>query len=141
TVHRATPPCLCSFTSRQLLCVEKGSCSGSGRDDMEGIRNESGKAAGGLTQSHAPGHVSSATFQESLHTQSGWTTATTGHCCPGGQNRSARGGKSPQSDLRRGFSGVFVRIPTRTEPTRCTGCVMGRDHEEESELGAGRRHS
>src|SRR5208283_6078957 len=97
-----------SFTSRQLLCVEKGSCSWSGRDDMAGIRDGPGQTAGGLTQPSAPGRVSCATFQESLHTQSGWTTAATGHCCPGGQNRSARRGNGPHSDLRRGLLGVLL---------------------------------
>jgi len=51
------------------------------------------------------------------HTQSGWTTAALGHCCPGGQNRSTRRGNGPQSDLRRGLFGVLLRLPTRTQPT------------------------
>ena len=42
------------------------------------------KRAGGFAWSNPSGHVSSATFQESLHTESGWTTTATGHCRPGG---------------------------------------------------------
>src|SRR5215469_3392489 len=82
TIHCATTPCFRSFTSGQFLCVETRSCSRSGWNDMEGLRDGPGQAAGGLTQPRASGHVSSATFQESLHTQGGWTTAATGHCCP-----------------------------------------------------------
>jgi RNA-directed DNA polymerase len=44
-------------------------------------------------------YVSSATFQESLHPQSGRTTEATGHSGPGGQNRSTCGGQDPQSNL------------------------------------------
>src|SRR2546429_446087 len=68
----------------QLLRPEAGSCSRSGRTDVAGIRDGPGQAAGGFAQSSAPGHVSSATFQESLHSQAGWTTATPGHSSPGG---------------------------------------------------------
>src|SRR5215469_11486366 len=141
TIHCATTPCFRSFTSGQFLCVETRSCSRSGWNDMEGLRDGPGQAAGGLTQPRASGHVSSATFQESLHTQGGWTTATPGHCCPRGQNRSARRGYGPQSNLRGGLQGVLIRIPTGTPPARCAGCVVDGDHEEESELGAGRRRS
>jgi RNA-directed DNA polymerase len=51
--------------------------------------------------------VHRATFQESLHSQAGWTTET-----PGGQNRPTCGGNGPQSDLRRGLLGVLLWFPT-----------------------------
>jgi hypothetical protein len=39
----------------------------------------------------------------------GWTTAATGHCCPGKQNRAKASGNSPWRDLRRGLSGILER--------------------------------
>jgi len=51
--------------------------------NVAGIRDEPGQAAGGLAPSRTPGHVSRATFQESLYSQAGWATAAPGHSCPG----------------------------------------------------------
>src|ERR1700745_684091 len=99
TFYRATPPRLCFSTTGQLLLSEARSCTRDRWNDLEGVRDGPGQAAGGFTRPGAPGNVSSATFQESLHPQSRWTTATLGHCSPGGQNRSVRRGDGPQSNL------------------------------------------
>src|SRR5580692_3292363 len=99
TVHSASSPCDCPSTTGQLLRFEAERCAGSRWNDMERVRDGSGSEAGRLTQPNTPGNVSSATFQESLHSQSGWTTAALGHRRPGGQSCPARGGDSPESDL------------------------------------------
>jgi hypothetical protein len=82
-------------------------------DSFYALKREAAPGVDGMTWKE---YETSATFQESLHTQSGWTTATTGHCCPGGQNRTACRGNGPQSDLRRGLFGVLLRFPTGTQP-------------------------
>src|SRR5215472_15459644 len=112
TIHRATAPRISRASVKQLLRPQAGSCSRSGRADVAGIRDGPGQAAGGFAQSRAPGHVSSATFQESLHSQAGWATETPGDSSLGGQDRPTCGGNGPQSDLRRGLLGVLVRFPT-----------------------------
>src|SRR5215472_3919412 len=99
------------------------------------------EAAGGFAQSRAPGHVSGVTFQESLYSQARWTAAAPGHSRPGGQNRPTRYRNGPQPDLRGGLSGFLVRIPARAQRAQRVRCALGRDHEEEGELGAGCRHS
>src|SRR6185369_16130962 len=87
TVHCATAPCHGSSSTGQLLRIEARRCSRSGWSDVERIRDGPGQATRRSTPSCASGNVSSATFQESLCSQSGRTTAAAGHCCPGRQNR------------------------------------------------------
>src|SRR5438309_7126461 len=105
TIHRATASRIHRASFEQFLRPKAGSCSGSGRIDVAGIRNGPGQAAGGFAQSRAPEHVSSATFQESLHSQAGRTTETSRHSSPGGQNRSTRSGNGPQSIYEEDFLG------------------------------------
>jgi len=40
-------------------------------------------------------------------------------------------------DLRGGFSGFFLWIPTRAQPPQCVGCALCRDHDKKGELGTG----
>src|SRR2546426_8115786 len=52
------------------------------------------------------------------------TTASAGHRRPGGQNRPACRRDGPQCDLRRGLSGVLVRISARARTARCAGRAL-----------------
>ena len=81
--------------------------------------------------------VSSATVAKSLDPESRWKATTIGNRGAGRQNRPARGGDGSQPDLGRGLSGLFVRIPARAQPARCTGRALRRDHAQEGELGSG----
>ena len=127
------PPCHASINAGRLLRIEKGSGPRRGWSYVEGVRNGSGQATKRAAQSGAP---SGAAFQESLYSQGGRTTKTTG-----GQDRSTGSGNGPQPDIRRGLFRILVWVQTKAKPAQRTGCAVGRDHEEESELGAGRRHS
>src|SRR5207249_5530114 len=83
----------------------------------------------------------SATFQAGLHSQAGWATATSGHSRARGQNRPARGGKGPPSDLRGGLPGLLIWFPAWARCARRVRRAQRWDHEEEGELGAGCGHS
>ena len=61
-------------------------------------------------------------------------------CCPGGQNRPARGGGGVECSVRGGLPWVLVRISARARPARCAGRVSGRDHTHERELHRGCRY-
>src|SRR5438270_14066981 len=104
---------------------------------MAGIRDGPGQAAGRSAQSRAPGYVSSATFQESLHSQARWTTETPGRSGPGRQNRPTRSGNSPQSDLGGGILGVLEGFPAGPKQPGCAGCVVGGVTAEEGEWVVG----
>src|SRR5215469_12269177 len=82
-VHGATSPCVCSTSGKQLLRSKAGRSPGSRRNDMEGVRDGSECPTERFVQSRASRNVSSATFQESLHPQGGWTTAPPRDCCAG----------------------------------------------------------
>jgi hypothetical protein len=49
------------------------------------------------------------------------------------------GGGGAQCNLRGGFPGVLLRVPTRAQPTRCVGRARIRDHPHEGELHFGLR--
>ena len=86
------------------------------------------------------GGVSSATLQAGVHPESGRAAAPVGRGGAGGQNRPAcRDG--PQSDLRRGLSGILLWIPAWAKPASSAGCAVGGDRAEEGELDARCRHS
>ena len=125
TVHRAAAPRHGRSAAGQLLRAEARSGAWSRRRDVAAStrRTWTTKLAD-LHEPHAPGNVSSAAFQASLHPESRWTTASLGHRGPGGQNRPARRRDGPQHDLRRGLSGVLLRVPTwaQVSTTRWTRC-------------------
>src|SRR5215469_5657324 len=82
-VHGATSPCIRSTFGGQLLRSEAGCRSGGRRSDMERVRDGPERATEGSAQSRASRNVSSATFQESLHPQRGWTTTSVRDRCTG----------------------------------------------------------
>jgi hypothetical protein len=127
--HVGIPLLLDSF-----YALKRDAAPGVDGSDVERLRDGPGQAAAGFTPSRVPRDVSSATFQETPRTQSGWTTGAIGHRCPGRQNRPTDSGNSPWTDLGRGLSGILVQVPAGAKPACCAGCARDRVYEEEGEL-------
>src|SRR3984893_2586093 len=76
-------------------------------------------------------------IQAGVHPKGRWAATTDRDRGTGRQDCPRGRGDHPQSDLRRGFSGILLRIPSRAKPTRCVGCADGGNRAKASELGAG----
>jgi hypothetical protein len=62
------------------------------------------------------GRLSRPTVEENIHTQSRWPTAAIRDRRAGGQDCSTGRGDGSQPDLRRGLSGILLRVPAGARP-------------------------
>src|SRR5437879_5946185 len=82
-------------------------------------------------------YVSGSALAKSLHTEGWRTAASVRHRGAGGQDCSTGCDDRPQSDLRGGLPGLFVRVPARAQPASGAGYAECGAPPEASELGAG----
>jgi hypothetical protein len=141
TMSRHDIPAPAQFRFRSVRSNAGGCCCGSGCSDVERLRDGPGEAAGGFTPSCAPRDVASATFQRAYVPKAAGRRWPLGIAALEDKSVPTDSGNSPWRDLGRGLSGILVRVPAGAKPARCAGCAMGRDYEEEGDLGARRGHS
>src|ERR1019366_7217178 len=115
-VHRLAAPCDGRSAPGPLSLAKEASCAGGGRRAMGEVWGGSGGAVAGPSRANPSGRVSRPTVEENVHRQSRWPEAATRDRRAGGQGSPTGRGDGSQRDLRRGLSGILLRVPAGAQP-------------------------
>ena len=144
TRKRGSPRSCTTSTVERLraayLALKPEGRAGSRRRDVASTTGRTWRTTSRICTPAASRSVPSEAVSEGVHPEGGRAATAARHRRAGGQDRPARRGRGAQRDLRGGLPRLLLRVPAGAQPARRAGCARGRDHAEEGELGARRRH-